>query len=153
MRDGTPPGYAFLNINGNQYDVDYKVAGRESDYQMNIFAPKVVPYKGRTTSQVMVNFFMGSKDDLVEYRIGEGEWRKMHYVSAPDLSYLTKLLEWDFTEELLPGRRPSNPVNSTHVWIGPVPTDLPGGKHIIEIRATDRYGKTHSGKRTYSVLE
>jgi hypothetical protein len=77
----------------------------------------------------------------------------MHYVSAPDLNYLTKLLEWDFTEELLPGRRPSNPVNSTHVWIGPVPTDLPAGKHTIEVRVTDRYGKTHSGKRTYSILE
>lgn len=153
MRDGTPQGYAFLNINGNQYDVDYKVAGRESDYQMNIFAPKVVPHKGRTTSQIMVNFFMGSQNDLVEYRMDEGEWRKMHYVSAPDLNYLTKLLEWDFTEELLPGRRPSNPVNSTHVWIAPVPTDLPAGKHTIEVRATDRYGKTHSGKRTYSILE
>lgn len=153
MRDGTPQGYAFLNINGNQYDVDYKVAGRESDYQMNIFAPKVVPHKGRTTSQIMVNFFMGSQNDLVEYRIDEGGWRKMHYVSAPDLYYLTKLLEWDFTEELLPGRRPSNPVNSTHVWIGSVPTDLPAGKHTIEVRVTDRYSKTHSGKRTYSILE
>lgn len=153
MRDGTPQGYAFLNINGNQYDVDYKVAGRESDYQMNIFAPKVVPHKGRTTSQIMVNFFMGSQNDLVEYRIDEGEWRKMHYVSAPDLNYLTKLLEWDFTEELLPGRRPSNPVNSTHLWTAPVPTNLPVGKHTVEVRATDRYGKTHFGKKSYSILE
>lgn len=153
MRDGTPQGYAFLNINGNQYDVDYKVAGREIDYQMNIFAPKVIPYKGRTTSQIMVNFFIGSKNDLVEYRIDKGEWRKMYNVSAPDLNYLTKLLEWDFTEELLPGRRPSNPVNSTHVWIGPVQTDLPVGEHTIEVRATDRYGKIHFGKRTYSILE
>ena len=153
MRDGTPQGYAFLNINGNQYDVDYKVAGRESDYQMNIFAPKVVPHKGRTTSQIVVNFFMGSPNDLVEYRIDEGEWRTMRYVSAPDLNYLAKLLEWDFTEELLPGRRPSNPVNSTHVWISPVQTDLPPGGHTIEVRATDRYGKIHFGKRTYSILE
>lgn len=153
MRDGTPQGYAFLNISGNQYDVDYKVAGKESDYQMNIFAPKVVPHKGRTSSQVMVNFFMGSKDDLVEYRISEGDWKKMRYISAPDLSYLAKVLEWDFTETLLPGRRPSNPVNSTHVWIAPVQTNLPIGEHTIEVRATDRYGKTHFGKTTYSVLE
>ncbi|MDR2815229.1 MAG: calcineurin-like phosphoesterase C-terminal domain-containing protein [Proteiniphilum sp.] len=153
MRDGTPQGYAFLNINGNQYDVDYKVAGKESDYQMNIFAPKVVAYKRGTTSQIVVNFFIGSQNDLVEYRIDEGEWRKMRYTSAPDLNYLIKLLEWDFTEELLPGRRPSNPEDCTHLWSAPVQADLPAGKHTIEVRATDRYGKIHSGKRTYSILE
>ncbi len=153
MRDGTPQGYAFLNIDGNQYNVDYKVAGRESDYQMNIFAPKVVPHKGRTTSQIVVNFFMGSKGDEVEYRIDQGKWQKMRYVSVPDLNYLLKLLEWDFTEELLPGRRPSNPVNSTHVWIANVPTNQPVGERTIEVKATDRFGKTHFGKRTYSILE
>lgn len=153
MRDGTPQGYALLNIEGNQYHVNYKVAGRESDYQMNIFAPKVVPHKGRTTSQIMVNFFMGSKNDVVEYRIDEGEWKKMRHVSAHDLNYQTKLNEWDYTETLLPGRRPSNPVNSTHVWTAPVPTNLPAGVKTIEVRATDRFGKTHFGKRNYSILE
>jgi 3',5'-cyclic AMP phosphodiesterase CpdA len=153
MRDGTPQGYALLNINGNQYDVDYKVAGRESNHQMNIFAPKVVPHQKKTTAQIMVNFFIGGRGDLLEYRVDEGKWRKMSHVAAPDLNYLVKLLEWDFAEELLPGRRPSNPVNSAHVWIAPVPADLPAGRHTIEVRATDRYGKTHFGKRTYSVLE
>ena len=30
MRDGTPQGYAILNINGNQYNIDYRVAGRKA---------------------------------------------------------------------------------------------------------------------------
>ena len=152
MRDGTPQGYAFLNITGNKYHVKYKVAGKENDHQMNIFAPKVVPYKGRTTSQIVVNFFMGSEGDKVEYRIGNGEWRKMTYTRAIDPSYWVKLLEWDFTEELLPGRRPSNPVNSTHLWSGSIRLDLPPGKHTIEIRATDRFGKTHFGTKEYTIL-
>ena len=153
MRDGTPQGYAFLNINGNQYDVDYQVAGKESEYQMNIYAPKVVQHKGRTTSQIVVNFFMGSAADRVEYRIGNEEWRAMRYSPGIDPNYWVKLLEWDFTEELLPGRRPSNPVTSTHLWSGPIRLDLPPGEHTIEVRATDRYGKEHFGKRKYRILE
>jgi len=153
MRDGTPQGYVFLHINGNLYDLDYKVAGREEDYQMNIFAPRVVPYKGRTTSQIVVNFFMGSKNDAVEYRIDNDPWRKMSYNEAIDPSYTAKLFEWDFTDTLLPGRRPSNAVNSTHLWNAPLQLDLSPGEHTIEIKATDRYQKTHFGKRTYKILE
>lgn len=153
MRDGTPQGYAYLNINGNNYDVDYQVAGRESDYQMNIYAPKVVQHKGRTTSQIVVNFFMGSPGDKVEYRVGDGEWTAMREIQAIDPSYNLKVIEWDLVEELLPGRRPSNPVTSTHLWSGSMRLDLPAGEHTIEVRATDRYGKTHIGKRSYTILE
>ena len=153
MRDGTPQGYAYLHIKGNQYSVDYKVAGREPEYQMNIYAPKVVPYKGITTSRIVVNFFMGSRNDLVEYRIGNGEWQKMSYIEAPDPSYSTKLFEWDFTDKLLPGRRPSNAVNSTHLWSGSLKLNLPPGEHTIEVKATDRYGKQHLGTRKYTILE
>lgn len=153
MRDGTPQGYAILNINGNKYDVDYRVAGKDADYQMSIYAPKVVPHKGRSTAQIYVNFFMGSPKDNVEYRINNGAWRKMHYTEIHDPSYLIKLAEWDFTEKLLPGRRPSNPVNCTHLWYGEIQLDLEPGTHTIEVKATDRYGKTHFGKRTYQLLK
>ena len=152
MRDGTPQGYAYLNINGNNYDIDYQVAGKESEYQMNIYAPKVVEHKGRTTSQIVVNFFMGSAQDVVEYRIDNNEWRKMRYLQGIDPNYNIKLMEWDFTEELLPGRRPSNAVVSTHLWTGSLNLDLPVGEHTIEVRAKDRYGKTHTGTRTYTIL-
>ena len=153
MRDGTPQGYAYLNINGNSYDVDYQVAGREKEYQMNIYAPKVVQHKGRTTSQIVVNFFMGSADDKVEYRIGDGEWTPMRHFQGVDPSYNLKLVEWDLAEELLPGRRPSNAVTSSHLWRGTVRLDLPPGTHVIEVRATDRYVQDHEGKRSYTILE
>lgn len=153
MRDGTPQGYAFLNINGNNYDVDYQVAGRESGYQMNIYAPKVVQHKGRTTSQIVVNFFMGSAGDTVEYRIGDGDWLPMRQIQAIDPSYNLKLIEWDLAEELIPGRRPSNPLISSHLWSGNVRLDLPPGEYVIEVRATDRYGKTHYGERVYTIVE
>jgi len=152
MRDGTPQGYLFLNVNGNKYDVDYKVAGSDKDHQMNIYAPKVVPFNGRTTSQIVVNFFMGSKNDKVEYRIDNGNWKRMNYIEGVDPSYMTKLMEWDFTEKLLPGRRPSNAVSSTHLWYGGLELNHSPGDHTIEVRATDMYGKEHYGKKTYKII-
>ena len=70
-------GYAILNINGNQYNIDYRVGRQESDYQMNIYAPKWWP-KGRTTSH-RGELFMGSPTDKVEYRIDDTEWKPMRY--------------------------------------------------------------------------
>src|SRR5690606_16229003 len=88
MRDGTPRGYAFLNITDNQYTIDYKVAGESKDYQIEIFNPKVVA-KGRgTQAAISANFFMGTKGDKVEFRIDEGTWKPMSYVEAPDPSFV-----------------------------------------------------------------
>ncbi|PTT18979.1 metallophosphoesterase, partial [Flavobacterium sp. HMWF030] len=63
MRDGTPKGYAFIHFSGNQYSVDYKVAGEPDNYQMKVFAPKVVAKGKHTESGIFANFFMGSKND------------------------------------------------------------------------------------------
>lgn len=60
MRDGTPRGYAYLNIDGHKYTLDYKVANQPKSYQINIYNPKVVPYKGRwITSGIYANFSWG----------------------------------------------------------------------------------------------
>jgi len=153
MRDGTLKGYAFLNITGNQYTIDYKVAGYPEDYQIKVFNPKVVA-KGRSTSAVIAaNFFMGTKGNKVEYRVDEGAWVTMNYVEAPDPSFLGSLFRWDTMEDLVPGRRPSNAVNSTHLWQGRIPTNLEVGEHRIEVRATDMFGRTFTQLSSYKLEE
>lgn len=153
MRDGTPKGYALIDFTGNQYQIRYQVAGKPADYQMEIFAPKVVKKDLRTSSGIYVNFFMGSEGDEVRYRVGDSEWKKMNHVKEVDPSYLVDLLEWDTTEELIPGKRPSNAQPSRHLWRAPMQVNLPAGEHQITIEATDRYGKTHTGSRTFKVVE
>lgn len=151
MRDGTPKGYAFLNIHNNQYTLDYQVVGQPAAYQINVFHPQVVA-KGRGTGAgIFANFFMGRSDDLVEYRVAGGEWQKMTSVNAPDPQYVANLYRWDLTDELFPGRRPSAAVNSTHLWRGGIPTNLPEGKHQVEIRATDMFGRTHYATSTFRL--
>lgn len=153
MRDGTPKGYAFIHFKGNQYVIDYKAAGKDKSYQIEVFHPKVVGKGKSTRAGIYANFFMGHDNDLVECRIDNGTWRKMAPVKAADPAYLAELHPWDTSEELLPGRRPSNASDSRHLWRTAIATDLPLGTHKIEVRATDRYGRTHTQESSYRIEE
>ncbi len=151
MRDGTPNGYAFIHFDGNQYEIKYKSAGKSADYQMTIFAPKVVAKGRNTQAGIFVNFFMGGADDTVRYRIDDGEWKQMRRVDMADPSYVQLVNEWDTTDELMPGRRSSNPVISTHLWRGSIPTKLEEGTHRIEVQATDMFGNTYTAESSYRL--
>lgn len=151
MRDGTPNGYAFLHVDGNEYRLEYKVAGKPADYQINVFNPKVVAQGRGTRAGIFANFFMGHHGNTVEYRVDGGEWRRMTPVQSPDPAYLALVHPWDNSNELLPGRRPTDAVPSAHVWRGAIPTNLEVGTHTIEVRATDDYGNTFTQTSTYRI--
>ncbi|MBD8491029.1 calcineurin-like phosphoesterase family protein [Echinicola sp. CAU 1574] len=151
MRDGTPKGYAFIDFTGNQYEIRYKVVDQAEDYQMEIFAPKVLEKDKRTSAGIFVNFFMGTSEDQVRYRIDNGPWKEMTYLEEYDPSYMLDVYQWDTTEQLLDGRRPSNPVKSTHLWRAGINAKEEKGVHTIEVEATDMFGKKHYGKKTYHI--
>ncbi|WP_423820389.1 calcineurin-like phosphoesterase family protein [Salinimicrobium sp. TIG7-5_MAKvit] len=153
MRDGTPKGYAFINFKGNEYDIDYKAARKPKNFQIQVFAPKVVAKGGRTRAGIFANFFMGTEGDEVLYRIDDGEWKEMTYIEEPDPSYVKLVYEWDTIEELMPGRRSSNPVKSNHLWRGNIPTNLATGVHTIEIKATDMFRKSYTATGSYRLEE
>jgi hypothetical protein len=151
MRDGTAKGYAFLNINDNQYSLDYKVAGKSSDYQINLFAPNVVAERRGRQASFYANFFMGHQTDTVLYRIDQGEWKPMQFSAAPDPAYVHAVGKYDLSDTLLSGNRPSPAQVSSHLWQASLPNNLPAGEHLIEVQVTDRYGRTHTAKRSYRI--
>ncbi len=153
MSDGTPKGYAFINFKGNQYDVDYKVAGKPKEYQLEISVPKVVQHNLKTSAGIYANFFMGSEKDKLVYRIDEGEWKEMTYMPENDPAFLDVLHKWDHTETLLSGRRPSAAADCHHLWRAAVPTNIQPGAHTIEVKATDMYGKSFTQTKQYKVLD
>lgn len=151
MRDGTPKGYAFINFKGNNYSIDYKAAGKDKEHQMNVFLPKVVAQGKSTKSSLYVNFFMGSENDTIVYRVDNGEWKKMERIIEVDPSYVELVYEWDLSEKLMPGKRSSDPSTSTHVWKGKIPSHLELGNHKIEIKATDMFGNVHTASGNYRI--
>lgn len=154
MRDGTPKGYGFIHFKGNEYTVDYKVAGKNAAVQMQITAPEIVKKSSDSLANVYVNFFMGGKNDKVQYRIDSGEWKPLNYTVEFDPAYLAEVNTWkSITDKRLKARRPSNPAKSTHLWKGPLPKDLPSGIHTIEVKATDMFNHTFTEKSTYKIEE
>lgn len=139
MRDGTPNGYAMLDIEGNSFTIDYKAAGKPENYRVSLWGPELVPQDSWHGAALYVNYFLGNKFTQVDYRVKEYDdtWRPMSRVKSEDPHVSLQRLKWDRSDTLLPGRRPSNPVESTHLWRGGVPNNLPLGEQVIEIRVID----------------
>ncbi|MGJ1432111.1 calcineurin-like phosphoesterase C-terminal domain-containing protein [Sphingobacterium spiritivorum] len=150
MRDGTPKGYAVLNIKGNQYTFDYKVAGKDPQYQIAIYGPEIVAQKYSGRYPIYANFFIGRKGDNVQYRIDDGTWKAMDYAEEADPAYVYAVSSYDLAKELLDGRRPSDGISSTHLWKMKLPK-LKAGNHKIEIQAVDMFGRTHTGVKEIKV--
>lgn len=94
---------------------------------------------------------MGQPGDEVLYRVDNGDWQRMSYVEEQDPSYVELVYEWDTAAELMPGRRSSNPIVSTHLWRGDIPAKLQVGEHKIEIKATDQFGQTYTETSSYRL--
>lgn len=151
MRDGTPRGYAFLKVDGNNYVIDYKVAGKPADYQIELFVPKVMKQGQYSKAGIYANFFMGSKNDEVLFRIDDGDWKQMEYIEDHDPNYSKMVYDWDLSDTLIKGIRPSNPIDSKHLWHARLPTKIDVGEHKIEVKATDMFGKSHTAGATYRL--
>ena len=152
MRDGTPKGYAFINFDNNQYTIDYQVFDKDPEYRMAVFTPNVVLQNAWASARIMVNFFMGGPQDSLYCKIDDGEWKLMRHVPVHDPFFVREVVEWDFTEELFPGRRPSNPAESSHIWTGYLPTDLEAGEHTVYIRAQDMFGREFRAERKFRIV-
>lgn len=157
MRDGTPNGYAFLNIEGSSYTIDYKVADKGNDYRMSIWGPEVVPQKGWSwhRAELYVNYFLGNAKTKVEYQLpGETEWRQMNKVEEHDPKITAIRNKWDTSENLSEGIRPLNPVASSHLWKAPIPNNiLPVGEQQIKIRVKDIFGRIFKDEYSFMVVE
>ena len=175
MRDGAPNGYGIFTFDGNQYTIRFKAARRPIDYQMNIWAPWEVASAETGKTDVLVNIFGGTKRSKVEMRLGEsGKWKPMTYAPQND-PYYQALKERDDTYHLerkihaqlrstmkerlkedyqLPQRGSKltyGVEESTHIWQLKLPANIPIGTHVINIRTTDMFDQTFTGKRIIRV--
>lgn len=151
MRDGGPNGYTFLNFDRTKVVVDYKVARRPADYQMNILAPEAVAIADAPNHFVFVNVFNGSEKSTVRMRVGEtGAWVALAKVDEVD-PYFLQLKQQEKDRPELLGRALPDTDNSTHLWKVALPAGLPAGEHVVSVQTEDMYGRVFSASRTLRV--
>lgn len=153
MRDGTRKGYAFINFKGNDYSIEYKVAGESESYQFEIYCPKIMRIQENNSYEIAANYFMGNSNDILFFRIDNGEWKKMKRTKTFDPSYYHEVQKWDYIDKLPNGIRPSNPIACNHLWMSDLPNDLYVGNHILEVKTKNRYGKVLKQKKQFKVVE
>jgi 3',5'-cyclic AMP phosphodiesterase CpdA len=146
MRDGAPNGYALIDFDGADYRIRYKASRRPEDYQMNVVAPdRVAPGKA---ARVEVNVFNGSERTRVEMRVGpDGPWQLLRRRPGIDPLY-----EEARARERTPRALDlESPRSTRHLWVGRLPADLAPGTYMIEVRATDMWGRVDRGRRPVRV--
>lgn len=159
MADGTPNGHAVLHLLGQgRYALDWRPARVHADdpllnAAMALHAPRVLRRGSWPGQAVHANVFMGLGDTRVEYRIDGGPWQPMQRVQAPDPRVVAENVRDDEATHLRARERAPQAAASTHLWRGPLPTDLPPGEHRIEVRAFDRWMGVRGGRTSYELVE
>jgi hypothetical protein len=131
MRDGSPQGYFVLRFDGNKYIYDYKVTHYDAPGQISLVVKE---------GQLYANFFAGNERSTLRFRVNGGVWQDMAQSVEHDPVFASIRRQWDNPDEKLPGVRPSNPVDSHHLWKAPIV--IPGPDSIIEVEAGDMFGRT-----------
>ena len=145
MRDGAPNGYSIMTFDGTNHTLDFKAARQPAAYQLSIHAPDVVQATDSESNFVYVNVFNGSEKSKVRMKVGSSRWIDLEKVLEPDPHYAETS---DREMKADPDARPLNaPIPSGHLWKGKLPKLKIGNNHLIEVEATDAYGRLHQGRR------
>ncbi len=149
MSCGTPTGYAFLSIDGSDWNLRYRAARRPADFQMHLHAPDTVASDHEETA-VFANVFNALPDARVRMRVGPGdEWRPMRRVLESDPVFQAAREREEALPESpwrgMPGVRPSR-----HLWKAELPTGLSPGFHAIDVRAEDDWA-VYTGRRLIRI--
>ena len=148
MRDGAPNGYSFIDFNGNDYTIDFKAARHPATHQMNIWLPEKI--QAGEKNDIVVNVFAGSNRSKVEVKFGDKEWMPLKMDARPDPFYAAQKELETMTDKLL-GRKLPEIIDSRHLWVAALPTNLPPGTHMLQVRTTDMWNRSFSERRLFRV--
>ncbi|MGI9244471.1 MAG: calcineurin-like phosphoesterase C-terminal domain-containing protein [Verrucomicrobiales bacterium] len=152
MRDGAPNGYAIITFDGTGHTFDFKAAREPASYQLHVFAPDEIAAGKSALVDVYVNVFNGSEKSEVKMRVGDGgEWVTLAKTEESD-PYYTAVRQREIAKDPKGKRHLSGPVPSAHLWKAKLPASMAPGSHVIEVEATDAYGRKHEGRRVIRLV-
>ncbi len=152
MWDGTPPGYALLGLEGDRLTLDYVPARLPEGYQLSLHVPATVaPRQGYVS--FYANVFNGHDGWTVQSQVDDRAWRTIGRVLGWDPTYAEAFLAQDRAASPPSGPRLPDPVICYHLWRGMLPADLPIGRHVLRVRATDPSGRSFESERPFEIAQ
>ncbi|RIH63729.1 metallophosphoesterase [Mariniphaga sediminis] len=150
MSDGTPNSYTFLHVDGNNWKLSWKEAGKPADYQMHINAPDFFVADSTDKINITANIYNALPSAEVKMRVGKnGTWVNMKRTPQSDPARLAAVERENQLGEVswlkMRGAR-----NSEHIWEAEQEVNLEPGVHVIEIKAKDDWFE-YKGKRLLHV--
>lgn len=146
MSDGTPNGYGFLHINKNNWKFEWKSAGMDADFQMQIDAPDFVEAADAGEIRVTANIFNALPDAVVRMQLGDdGEWVEMKRVTQKDPVRLAEK-EWEQQMDKVPWRKMGGDANSMHIWEATYRIKKIPGVQNIRVHAKDAWFEYEGNK-------
>lgn len=159
MRDGTPRGYWFMHINGNEYQLEYKASGMDKSKQMHIWVPQyfemfdTLSNSDPEIKDIWINVYAGNEFTDVKMRIDGGGWKTAERQEEFD-PYILRLLnrqEMGITPTDGSRELKEEPRASTHLWHGLIPNGLEKGAHMLEVTTKNKYGLNAKANRVFWI--
>jgi hypothetical protein len=150
MGDGTPNGYSIIAFDGSKYSQEYKVAGRDKDYQILVEAPDQVSLAQSAKTKIFANVFNGSPHSTVTMRVDRGKPIAMKREPLLDPAHCRARQ----SDERLKDKSWTNlsrSFPSTHLWTAFLPGGMKPGCHWIEVTSVDMNGKQSTAHRLISL--
>lgn len=139
MSDGTPNGYGFLHINKSDWKFEWKPAGMNAGFQMQIDAPDFIETDAGNEIKVTANIFNALPDAVVKMKIGDdGNWIEMKRVTQTDPVRLAQK-EWEEQINNVPWRKMGGDSNSLHIWEATYSVKENPGVYNIRVNAKDAW--------------
>ncbi len=158
MNSGAPRGYFIFNFTKTGYDFRFKGVGLDAHKQMSINISSLDEVEADTDSlnsrkrgEIYVTAFGGCDSTLVEFRIDGGKWSKAEKAKAMDanVAITRELNRQKSYPTAFSKMNPLRHLVSKQVWKGEIANPT-SGTHLVEVRATDKYGFSVKGARTFS---
>ena len=151
--DGTPNGHTVMHFNGQTYELEYRAARREPEYQVRITAPEVVAIADAAELTFHANAFNAMPSAVVEWKLNSGsDWQLMQRDFSPDpLFQILAEEENAIGKDALPWRKLPKPMICPHLWKAHLGDKITKGTHHIEVRATNPNGQVLKGSRIIRI--
>ncbi len=158
MQGGTPRCYFVIDFQGADYRFRCKAIGQDASRQMTVWVTGIDTLDTHLRDMrkvepgtVMMTVFGACDSTSVRFRIDGGAWVTCNRGKMVDAN-VARAREMNLTDVYPTKYNRINPLrsrNSSQLWVYTLPAEYRQGAHLIEVEATDRFGFSATGRRTF----